>query len=289
VNTHGLVGCLAPKPSKDGPDDNCVGNPCNPSNGHKYARETDFSYGSLSFVRHYYSTGHFSNFGLSAGWTSSHHQRLVMNENGDELTQVSSNGRGEPWRKVNNVRVGDADSDILLEQIGTDYKVTMADGKVENYNEGGQLLSKIDTNGLITSYHYNDDESLERVANHYEHSISFTYEQGRISTITDAHGAVYAYEYNQVLATTLPLSRVIYPDTTPADDTHNPRRQYLYGTAYTDVGQVLFVYKLAGIIDANDDQYAFYAYSHIDGRARLTQHAATTGLRGQKRFTFEYQ
>jgi len=283
VRSPGLVGCLAPKPIKDEPDDNCVGNPCNPSNGHKYAGETDFSNGALSFIR-YYSTGNLSDYGLGMGWTSNHHQRLVMGENGDELTQVSSNGRGEPWRKVNNTWVGDADSDILLEQVGTEYKVTMANGEAENYGPSGLLLSKVDTNGLVTSYHYNDDQRLERVTNHYGNSISFTYELGRILTVTDPDGAVYTYEYNRVRLRAQTLIAVVYPDSTPADNTDNQRRQYLY----RDEGIFPRLSKLVGIIDENDDRYAVYRYD-AEGRAILTSHAATTNRNGQQRFTLEYQ
>jgi len=213
VDSFHFEGCIAPDPSKNDPGSCTVGNPCNPATGDKYATEVDFENGVLSFIR-YYSTGNLSDYGMGLGWTSNHHQRLVMGQNGEEITQISSNGRGEPWRRVNNAWVGDADTNILIEQIGTGYRLTQANNEIENYNESGLLLSKVDTNGLVTTYQYNDERQLEQVTNHYGHSISFTYDLNRISTVTDAHGAVYTYEYNQVLETILPLSKVIYPDST---------------------------------------------------------------------------
>lgn len=300
---NGLSGCIRAKPPKDDPDSCTVGNPCNPATGHKYATEIDFSNGALSFIR-YYSTANLSDYGMGLGWTSNHHQRLVINQAGDELTQISSNGRGEPWRKVNNTWVGDADSDFLLEeavvgiirnsnggfvggQLIYGYRLTKANNEVEVYNESGSLVSKVDTNSLVTTYEYNDERQLEQVTNHYGHSIIFTYESGRLATVTDAHGAIYKYEHAPRNGRTLPLTAVIYPDTTPEDDTDNPKRQYSYDTERVQVNSGYSVDKLQSIIDENGDSYAAYDYAN-DGRASETRHAVTTNRVGQERFRFDY-
>ena len=97
----------------------------------------------------------------------------------------------------------------------------------------------------------------------------------------------YKYEHAPRNGRTLPLTAVIYPDTTPEDDTDNPKRQYSYDTERVQVNSGYSVDKLQSIIDENGDSYAAYDYAN-DGRASETRHAVTTNRVGQERFRFDY-
>lgn len=267
--------CLE-EPDEPDKDDGsgCIGNPCNPATGNKYQPETDFSGNGLTFTRSYNSRN-LAELGFGKGWRSNHQKKLLVATN--SLTQVSGTGQGEPWTKTAGVWQGDADSDVLITENAAGFQLLRANGVIEHYSLTGQLLSEIAPNGHQTTYSYNADQQLTQVTDHYGHSISFTYAAEQVANVTDALGAVYRYAYdsNNNLVT------VIYPDTTPEDDTDNPRKTYHYeNNAYPN--------HLTGITDANGDRYATYAYDS-EGKAVSTEHSQTTNSVGQEKFELDYQ
>ena len=280
------VGCfLIEPPEEEEPEDEAdkddgdpceegEGNPCNVATGNKYQSETDIS-GSLSFVRSYNSRN-LIDIGLGKGWRNSYQKRLSIA--GNKLNLVSSAGRGEPWTKTGGTWSGDADSDFILTENASGFTVTRQNGDVEQYDTSGNLVSETDTKGKTTVYAYDGNNQLITVTNHFGQSLSFTYDaNGHLETATDASGAVYTYEYDA----NDNLVAVIYPDTTPIDNSDNLRRTYHYE-------KVDYPNHLTGITDENGDRYATYAYD-AEGKAISTEHAPTTNTVGQERFELDYQ
>ena len=68
-------------------------------------------------------------------------------------------------------------------------------------------------NGRQTTYSYLPNRKLGQVTHHYGHSITFTYLDGMIETVTAPTGDVYRYQYDPRGN----LTSVIYPDTTPRE------------------------------------------------------------------------
>ncbi len=254
--------------------ENGEGNPCNVSTGNKYQSETDFSNAGLSFTRSYNSQN-LANLGLGAGWRHNFQRKLSIDGNG--LTHISGNGRGEPWTKIAGVWQGEPDSDIAIVETSSGFELTKANDVVETYNSFGQLLTITDTNGQVTSYTYNANNQLETVSNQYGSSLSLFYKEFNLSHVIDALGSEYRFEYYP----NGNLESVIYPDTTATDDSDNPRRTYHYeDTNYPS--------HLTGITDENGDRYATWAYD-ADGKAISTEHAQTTNTVGQEKFELDYQ
>jgi len=76
-------------------------------------------------------------------------------------------------------------------------------------------------------------------------SISITFTDGKLSSVTDGLGVEYVYEFE----VNDNLVAVLYPDATPNDVADNPRRIYHYeNTQYPN--------HLVGIPDENGDYYA---------------------------------
>jgi len=243
-----------------------VGNPCNVATGNKYQSETDFNTAGLSFTRSYNSQN-LANLGLGAGWRHNFQRKLSID--GNALTHISGNGRGEPWTKTAGVWQGEPDSDVAIVETSSGFELTKANDVVETYNSFGQLLTITDTNGQLTSYTYNANNQLETVTNYNEFNLSH---------VIDALGSEYRFEYYP----NGNLESVIYPDTTATDDSDNPRRTYHYDdTNYPS--------HLTGITDENGDRYATWEYN-AEGKAILTKHAETStqGV-GQETFELDYQ
>jgi YD repeat-containing protein len=176
---------------------------------------------------------------------------------------------------VNNVWQGDPDSDISIQEQSSGFLLTRSNGKIENYDNNGKLVSEIDTHGKQTSYTYDNSDQLIQVVDHYGHQLSLSYDQGRLKTVTAPDGSVFSYNYDLLNN----LESVVYPDDTASDD-DNPVKTYHYDNQD-------FPNHLTGITDENDDRLSFYEYDNT-GRAISTKWAQTTNLNHQKQFTIDY-
>ena len=249
-------------------------NPCNIATGNKFRSETDFSAQGLSFTR-FYNSQALENNGLGMGWQSNYQNSLLVGES--SLTVISSNGRGEPWTNVNSQWVGDSDSDVIITQDDSGYVLTKNNNASERYDLDGRLQSQTDTNGSETTYRYDSENNLVEVTNEYGKSISFTYSGGLLASVTDAFGAQYRYAYDE----SLNLTTIIYPDTTPVDDTDNPRKIYHYENQD-------YPNHLTGITDENGDRYGNFAYGE-DGKVILSELGTTTNSVGQEKVELGFQ
>jgi YD repeat-containing protein len=244
------------------------------ASGNKYQSETDFS-GSLSFVRSYNSSN-LVDLNLGKGWSSAYQKRLIVSTN--YLTLVNGAGRGEPWRKINSVWVGDADSDFIVTENTAGYTIDKQNGDTEEYDSEGQMMSETDSQGRQTTFAYDANSRLIQVTDHFGLNLDLAYDtNGHLESVTDANNATYQYEYD----VNDNLIGVVYPDLTPADDSDNAKRVYHYENSN-------FPNHLTGVTDENGDRFAIYAYDE-NGKAILTEHAQTTGAVGQEQFQLDFQ
>jgi YD repeat-containing protein len=126
------------------------------------------------------------------------------------------------------------------------------------------VLSQTDRSGKTISYAYDAEGRLQAVTGPFGRSLTFTYLNGRVVSLTAPGNQVYNYVYNIANDT---LITVTYPEGT--------RRLYHYEDG-------ALPNHLTGITDANGARLATYAYD-TNGKAILTQRAG-----GQERFTLTY-
>ena len=241
-----------------------VGNPCNPSNGNKYQKETDYRTKTLTLTRHY-NSNYLEDFGFGKGWNSSFVRHLELS--GDQMQVIEANGRGEKWYRENGIWSGDSDSDIaIIENNG--FTVTKGNGHVENYNSSGQVLSEAAPNGRTAIYQYDSSGFFLSFTSHFGHAFVFTWDSGgHVSTVTSPIGGVFSYTYD----TNDNLTGVQFPD--------NTSRVYHYENAS-------FPNHLTGITDENGIRFSTFSYDSA-GRAVSTSHA-NTGNGPQEQFQINY-
>lgn len=259
--------------------------PCQVSTGAKLRSEQDFTISELALTRNYHSQ-QLTNKGFGKGW----HLPLIIRLSTDGRTDVGgksyyyfSEGAGTAakflkengvWTLVNGV-------DRLRYRIfetPTGYRIVNRLNQTYNLDFSGRLISLSDETGSLRQYEYGENDRLTRVSNRYSQTIDFSYaSNGLIDTVTAPNGAVFKYEFDQYEN----LIGVLYPDSTPGNDTDNPRRLYHYENG-------TFPNHLTGITDENGQRYATFAYD-ADGKAVESELGITTNPAGQERVELDYQ
>ena len=240
------------------------GNPINLFTGNKYHDEVDFSTSTESPIfikRSYNSTSdHIGVFGY--GWTSNIEERVEHDVAAKQASVVSDTGAVQRFDEIDGYWVDESSEQGTLERLPSGgWRYTMYDGVVKTYNSEGQIISIEPINGLALSYHYSNGQ-LGSISDEYGHSVSFTPNaQGYINRITDPDGFVYRYEYDA----NNNLQYVYFPDTTPANENDNPRKEYIYDNAS-------FPHALTGLVDEENIRFATWGYDNY-GRADLSKHA----------------
>ena len=248
-------------------------NPCNVATGNKFRSETDITNG-LKFTR-YYNSRNLADLGLGLGWRHSYQKRIIIN--GSSVNLIAQSGKGEPWTETSGQWIGDNDTDKILTQNDEGYEVINPDDSIEQYNLFGQIVREIDSNGFATSYSYGLGGILETVIDQYGQSLRFEYSNRQLISLTDSLNHIYRFTYDEAEN----LTSVIYPDTTPNDDSDNPRKIYHYENED-------YPNHLTGITDENGERYGNFAYDR-EGRAILSELGTTTNTVGQERIELDFQ
>jgi YD repeat-containing protein len=284
---HPYEVCPAPPPkvpdkqlgarcSKNKRGGSLVGNPCNAGSGNKIQTEIDLADSGigLQFLRHY-NSGTNADVGLGRGWTSSLHSRLEIDV--DALVVRAPDGRGEPWLKNNGVWRGDPDSRLVLAEDASGYELRLPSGETKRYDSGGRMTLQRSPDGRQTTYSYDVGGRLEQIMGPFGHRLELGYDvDGHLVQLTDPGGSIFRYHYDNKSN----LVGVVYPDSTPENDSDNPRRSYLYeNRKYPNL--------LTGIIDEEGHRYASFEYDDA-GRASSTEHAVTSNGVAQERFSLTY-
>ncbi len=169
--------------------------------------------------------------------------RTFNRANGDAITFLYDGNQWEPLKPTQ----------VSLDQIGANWRLTSSGGTVETYNSDGKLISIKSSTGEITSFTYGEEGRLATVTGYFGDMLAYHYdESGHLTSITTPDGNLnYDYDSNGRLVS------VDYPD--------NTQRQYHYENTS-------FPYHLTGITDENNQRYATWAYDE-KGRAILSEHA----------------
>ena len=261
-------------------------NPINPATGNKYRREVDYVGAGpfpLRFERHWNSSlvGELFMPGVGRGWRHSY-QRSV--DAGDYIAGVApavaslyrEDGKRFWFKVAGSIWTQDppyvSEDDVEYEldflagpnNTPTGWRVTTPEGVVETYDADGKLLSLEQRGGLTQTLAYDVDGNLASVTDHAGRQLLFTWMQPDwrgylLETLTDPAGNVYRYPRSLGNAM---LTEVVYPDETPADDSDNPSKTYLYEIPNTGL--------LTGIIDENGQRYATFDYDTAN-RAILSE------------------
>ncbi|HEX7025711.1 MAG TPA: RHS repeat-associated core domain-containing protein [Gammaproteobacteria bacterium] len=262
----------APVPEKSiGKPQVCVGNPVSADTGNKYQAEIDIptaALGAEDFTRHYnsdirrYYANQLPPPAFTKTWRHTYERYiLVVNYFSNVSTAVAHrpDGKAYYFAKSGNDWLGDDD---VVEQLvelkdaqgtRTGWHYIRADNALESYDANGQLQHITQPNGITLSFTY-DQGRLSTVSNGLGYQLDFSYDvAGKLIAIEDSSGAETEYFYD----TSGRLITVEYDD----DST----RQYHYENASHP-------HALTGITDERGIRFAWWYY-YWTGQTYLSQHA----------------
>ncbi len=283
-----IDGCsLPPPPEKDEgapccPEVQCCrdkgkpasGNPITVATGNKFEQVVDFSTAGpnpLTFSRSYNSFLHRGETALGMGWRSNYDRTLVL-ESTITTHAIRSDGQTLTFTLANGVWEAETDVPDTLVTDGTTWTLTDANDAQEVYDSAGRLQTITTRAGYQQTLAYDGNDDLQSVTDTFGRQLLFTFEEGRLATMTTPAGAVYRYTYDRTIPYLLEPDRLIgvtYPDATPVDPTDNPTRTYLYE-------DIDFLFALTGILDEEGTRLATFAYD-ADGRGIMSEHANGAG------------
>ncbi|MBI9089153.1 MAG: RHS repeat protein [Desulfobacterium sp.] len=240
-----------------------AGNPVNVGTGNKFQHESDLSSGitpmSLSFDRYYNSQDRMPH-ALGFAWTHSYGMHLSFaDEQYPTVIATRKDGKLLLFKGENLDPHPGVKERLSYDPENETFVLTLSNGTRETYDGSGRLttITALNTNTQTLTYVEEGvhDGLLERVADPFGRSISFTYNASNLmETLTDPAGTTIRYTYDADDN----LIQVVYQDDTARtyhyedpNDTHN----------------------LTGITDERGVRYATYAYDDQD-RAISSSHAS---------------
>lgn len=256
------------------------GNPANIASGNKFQAEPVYRAGSgpLALELFYNSqpgVTYFRNGPLGAQWTMRYLTRVRDSSQGIIAVQ-RPDGRELEFRSPlsGNVYRKDADIADTLEKLTgasgqiTGWRFVAAQGdEVEEYDAAGKLRVVRDRAGVEQVLNYSPAGLLIDVSDRFGRQLRFGHDaQQRISTMRDAGGGEYVFEYDDANN----LTRIVFPDTR--------FRRYSYAEAAHINGgagcasPAALSNLLTGLNDENGERYATWTYD-CQGRATGSQHA----------------
>jgi RHS repeat-associated protein len=248
-----------------------AGNPIDVSTGNKYEAVPDYTTTGanlLAFSRFYNSRASGQTYAtrLGANWRSTF-DRYVNIQSATSVIVERQDGQQVTFTLSGSTWTTDSDLDIKLTFDGSVWTFVDGNDTVETFtpvNAGEAMLTSIQLrNGYQQTLHYDSNNALTSVTDSYNRQLTFTYQNGLLSTLTTPDGLILTYGYESIGSTAL-LTTVTY-STSPATS-----QTYLYENA-----QVPFA--LTGIIDENGNRYATWTYD-IYGRGLTSQHAGGADL-----------
>ncbi len=280
--------CDECKDDNDGP---LFGNPINAANGNKRQQETDYTdpRGLLTISRTYNSAtadggppagASDPNGGMGKGWLPAMYARLLRDPRAANNSvyignwyYIKADGSGALF-SINPQTSSwetDANINLTLNSQGANLIVGHPDGTEEWFNENGGFIKRVKPNEgsvFITLGGGSSGLLPAVIADQWGHSLTYSYENDRLSRITDPSGAAYIYGYDALGS----LTTVTYPDAT--------QRRYHYEDPN-------FPRHLTGITDENGARISTYRYDSR-GRAISTERAVTDNGAAQEKFSVSY-
>ena len=246
-----------------------VGEPINVGTGNVYDETTDYETlgpNKLSFIRYYNSLAKINSVppALGQNWHSNYDRQLTILPS--LIVYVArADGQGLQFNAVGANWISDSDVRLKLTQLGNTWTLTNADDSVETYitngNSGKAILTSIRArNGYIQTLNYGANNQVASVTDSYNRTLSFTYQNGLLQTVTTPDHLVLTYNYDAsgVTSGTPDRLRTVAYSTTPQTG-----KTYLYENANLPLA-------LTGIIDENGNRFASWMYDQ-SGRGLASQ------------------
>jgi RHS repeat-associated protein len=264
----------------DIPGSRSAGNPITIGTGNKFEAVTDYATAGqnpLAFIRYYngFSQWHAPTATLGSNWRSNYDRYLTILTNPSGAVAERADGQVVEFNVRNGVGTPDSDVDLALVQLAHfgEWTLTDRDDNVETYGPPdsttgrSQLLTIQSRNGYTQTLSYNSSNQLVAVTDSYNRTLSLTYANGLLSTVTTPDGLVLTYGYNSSGITPGTLDRLasVNYSTSPATS-----QTYLYENS-------ALPFALTGIIDEDGNRFATWAYDQY-GRATSSQHAGGADL-----------
>jgi RHS repeat-associated protein len=248
----------------------CVcGDPINIGSGNLFEQVTDYETSGLNklkFVRYYNSSINPSTFAiaLGPGWRGAF-DRYIRIISTTSVVAERADGETVGFVLTGGVWQPNTDVDITLTNSGATWMLTDADDAVETYTTIGSneaLLNSIRArSGYTQTLAYDATNDLSSVTDSFGRSLTFTYQNGILQTLTTPDGLVASYKY---LSSPGRLASATY-STSPETSL-----SYLYENS-------ALPFALTGIVDEDGNQYATWTYDS-SGRPLSSQHATGADL-----------
>ena len=256
----------------------CAGEPITVATGNVFENVTDYQTAGpnrLGFARYYNSLARpdILATGLGSNWRSNY-DRTIQTSSPTAVAVFRADGQVVAFTLNGGIWTTDTDVDIKLTQSGTTWTLTDHDDTVETYaiatrNFGGlavtygQLSSVQARNGYTETLNYNASNQLVSVADSYGRTLSFTYNNDLLQTVTTPDALVLTYSYSASGAQNLLIS-VAYSTTPPTSQT------YLYENPVVP-------FALTGILDENGNRFTTWTYDGLS-RGLKSQHGSSANL-----------
>ena len=196
--------------------------PVNTATGNYAYQRTDLSIPTrslpLEFSRSYNSVAPVDDI-LGFGWTHSYNINAAENSSDSSVTILHGDGRTErfTWNDSSSAYDPPAGTFSTLEKVGDNFRLTLKDQTVYDFNSSGNLSTITDRNGNVTTlsysgsllsniaapdgrtltFSYNGDYRLSQVSDPLARTVQFTYDgNGNLTTVTDPTSAATTYTYN---------------------------------------------------------------------------------------------
>jgi RHS repeat-associated protein len=255
------------KPACDCPPCPACGDPINVGTGSLFEQVTDYQTtgpNKLAFIRYYNSLSLGQNTSLGRDWRSNYDRKLILTLP-NYVSPTRPDGRVISFQSSSGSWIGDSDVDVQLTQSGTTWTLTDTDDTVETYttiSTNAALLTSIRArNGYTQTLQYDANNFLVSVTDSYGRMLSFSYQNGLLSTVTTPDGLVLSYSVSLIQSYYNMLTQVTYSTTS---------QTYLYENS-------THPFLLTGIIDENGNRFATWTYD-LKARATSSQHAGGADL-----------
>lgn len=255
---------------------NCqAGNPIDVGSGNKYEEVTDYTTvgaNPLGFTRYYNSLASPQTLATTMGknWRSTFDRYINIISSNSVLVE-RPDGQILNFLLNNGVWTPDTDVELYLTQSGSTWTLSDRNDNVETFtaiNSTTAVLSSIKArNGYLQTLNRNSSNVLTSVADSYNRTLSFTYQNGLINTVTTSDGLVLTYGYDSSGATPGTNDRLISVSYSTSPVTS---QTYLYENS-------ALPFAMTGITDEDGNRFASWTYDS-QGRGLTSQHAGGADL-----------
>ncbi len=239
----------------------------NAGNGNMFEAVTDYSSSGmhpLAFARYYNNGASVTSFAHSLGqnWRSNYDRYLdILSPTVVAAERPTGQVLGFFWN--GNSWISDSDTDVRLIQSGNTWTLTDHNDTVETYTTTATgdeaLLNMIALRGGYTqTLAYNGNRQVTSVTDTYNRTLSFSYANGLLQSVSTPDELTFTYGYAAV-GSGHALTSVSY-STSPATSI-----QYVYEDSHLP-------FALTGIVDENGHRYATWSYDDTTGRTLTSQY-----------------